>query len=202
MFGMLALFNAQGYMPPMAIGYREDKATQAAARLLQLGGGSLNLMKLVKLLYFAERRAVIEWGRPITFDELWSLKHGPILGATLENINSEPFPGSETYWQKYISPRSANHRVSFVGTVVPNDQLSRAEERVLTEVFQEFGHLDQWQLRDYAHEHFPEWKDPGNSRFPIAIRDILLAEGYSESDVSDIEHDLRGEAVAERLDHE
>jgi uncharacterized phage-associated protein len=184
----------------MKLRYREDKATQAAALLLDLGGGKLNLMKLIKLLYFAERRAVLEWGRPITFDEFWSLKHGPVLSATLDNINSGPLPNEESYWLRYVSPRGRDFDVCLVTSDVPNDQLSRAEERVLRATFADFGHLDQWQLRDYAHNNFPEWKDPGNSRFPIQIRDILLAEGYSKDDAEEIEYDLRGETIANSLD--
>ena len=61
----------------MTVTYREDKATQAAARLLRLAGGKLNHMKLMKLLYLADRRALIQWGRPITFDWYVSMPHGP-----------------------------------------------------------------------------------------------------------------------------
>ncbi|MGH7718763.1 MAG: hypothetical protein ACREON_07970 [Gemmatimonadaceae bacterium] len=50
----------------MPLRYREDKTTQAAARLIEREGGEINVMKLVKLLYLAERRALLEWGRPIT----------------------------------------------------------------------------------------------------------------------------------------
>lgn len=183
----------------MKLRYREDKATQAAAILLKLGGGKLNLMQLIKLLYFAERRAVLQWGRPITFDELWSLRNGPVLSATLDNINSEPLPNTESYWLRYVTPRDSRYDIALKSDNVPNDQLSPAEEKLLADVYREFGHLDQWKLRDYAHNHFPEWRDPGNSRYRISIRDILLAEGYSASDADEIEHQLRGEALLDAI---
>lgn len=198
---MIAFGSSRVYLHPMKLRYREDKATQVAALMLQLSNGRINLMKLMKLMYFAERRAILEWGRPITFDDLWSLKHGPILGATLDNINSSPLPNTESYWLKHVSPRGADHEVRSLSADVPNDQLSRAEEKLVNAIFAEFGHLDQWQLRDYAHDHFPEWKDPGSSRYRISIRDILLAEGYSSDDADEVEHDLRGEAIAGDLDN-
>jgi hypothetical protein len=38
------------YYTPMSLRYREDKTTQAAARLIHLAGGKINHMKLIKLL--------------------------------------------------------------------------------------------------------------------------------------------------------
>lgn len=46
------------YYRPMRLHFREDKATQAAARLIKHAGGTMNHMKLIKLLYLAEHRAV------------------------------------------------------------------------------------------------------------------------------------------------
>jgi hypothetical protein len=37
---------------------------------------------------------------------------------------------------------------------------------------------------------------------PIAIRDILLAEGLTDNDVADVEESLRAEAFAERFARE
>lgn len=152
-------------------------------------------MKLIKLLYLAERRALIQWGRPITFDWYYSLPHGPVLSFTLNKINS---PADEnSYWHQYISERQG-HEVRLLGTA-PNDQLSPAEEKLLESIYEEFGHLDQFQLRDYMHAHLPEWRDPNGSRLPIEIRDILLAEGYSESDVREVEDALQAEAFADKI---
>ena len=180
---------------PMRLRFREDKATQAAARLIERAGGKINHMKLIKLLYLAERRALVEWGRPITFDWYFSLPHGPVLSFTLDKINSDADENS--YWHRYISERQG-HEVK-LNQKAPNDQLSPAEEKLLDAVYQEFGSLDQYGLRDYMHKHLPEWRDPHGSRLPIEIRDILLAEGLSDEDVREVEDSLEAEAFAERL---
>src|SRR4051812_9596906 len=52
----------------MRISFNEQKATQAAARLLELRGGRISYLKLIKLLYLADREALLQWGRPITTD--------------------------------------------------------------------------------------------------------------------------------------
>lgn len=180
----------------MPVKYREDKATQAAARLLELHGGRMNYMKLIKLLYLAERAALVRWGRPITFDQYYSLPHGPVLSLTYNRIVDEPDPEQRSYWHQYIS--APQNYVVELERHAPNDQLSQAEEELLDSIYGEFGQLDQWQLRDATHE-LPEWVDPDGSSVPITARDILLAEGYSEQDVREIESALEAEAKADEL---
>ncbi len=181
----------------MQLQYREDKATQAAARLLSLHGGTMNHMKLIKLLYFADRRMLLQCGRPISFDWYYSLPHGPVLSFTLNKINAEPDPEGGSYWHEYISERQDNE-VSLLVDRVPNDQLSPAEEQTLDAVFAEFGSKTQWELRDLSHQ-LPEWQDPHGSSVPIEIRDILVGEGLSEEDAQEIVEALSAEAEADRL---
>jgi uncharacterized phage-associated protein len=169
----------------MPLQFRDEKATQTAARFLQRAGGRMNLMKLVKLIYLADRAALVKWGRPITMDLFCSLPHGPIVSNTLNLINEQPDPSFRRYWHQYISERQTNYDV-VLDHDPHGDQLSRAEETVIDEVFAKYGHLDQWRLRDFTHT-LPEWRDPGASMLPIRIRDILLPEGYSEKEIGEIE---------------
>jgi uncharacterized phage-associated protein len=180
----------------MPITYREDKATQASARLLQLAGGRLNHMKLVKLLYLADRKALLQFGRPITFDWYVSMPHGPVLSFTLDKINDSPAPNETSYWHRFISERR-DHQVTLLGPA-PRDQLSPAEEQLLDAVWQEFGTMNQWELRDYSHS-LPEWRDPKGSSLPIQISDILLGEGFSEDEAREVLDTLNAEEFAARL---
>jgi uncharacterized phage-associated protein len=182
--------------PVMPVSYREDRATQAAARLIGLHGGSINVMKLIKLLYWVERTALIRWGRPVTFDYYFSLKDGPVLSITLDNINSEPNPEEPSYWSQYIGER-AGHDVALIAPA-PVDQLSPAEVALIDEVFRTYGHMDQWELSRLSHR-LPEYAHPGRSNRPIAIEDILRGEGLPDDEVADILEGLEAEATAERL---
>jgi uncharacterized phage-associated protein len=184
---------SNGGSTALAIRYREDKATQAAARLLKLGGGQMSHMKLIKLLYLADRSSLVRWGRPITFDWYFSLDHGPVLSFTLDRINAEADPEAPSYWHRYVSERE-NHSVRLLSEP-DNDQLSAADEEIIDEIFSRFGAMSQWDLRDYCHR-LPEWQDPHGSRVPIEIRDILLAEGLSEEDVQEITAGLQAETSA------
>lgn len=180
----------------MHLRFREDRTTQAAARLLQLHGGRMNHMKLVKLLYLADREALLRWGRPITFDWYVSMPHGPVLSRTLDLINAQPDPDHPSYWHRYISEREG-YEVALCDA--PSiDQLSPAEEALLQEVFERYGRLGQWQLRDLSHG-LPEWRDPEGSSVPIDLRDILRAGGLTDEDIAAIEDALEAEREAGRL---
>ena len=183
----------------MPLRYREDRATQAAAHLLRLRGGTMSYLKLVKLLYFADRQALVELGRPISYDMYVSMPHGPVLSRTLNLITEEQEPHAEhsSYWRRFISePR--DYEVSLVRDDIPGDQLSRAEEDILDRVFAKYGRLSRWEIRDLSHR-LPEWQDPQGSCVPISIKDILLRQGMSEEDAQAIVEALGAENYADQL---
>jgi uncharacterized phage-associated protein len=177
--------------------FREDKATQAAARLLRLRGGRMSHMKLIKLMYLVERESLIRLGLPLTYDTYASLPHGPVLSATLDRISSGEFYRGG-YWDRHITPKS-NHAVSLRDPAgVPGDQLSPAEEALIDEVFQKYGHLPRWKLVDLTHE-LPEWTDPHGSSLPIEPADILRNEGWSEEAIAELEAEWEELAHAQTL---
>jgi len=175
--------------------FREDKATQAAALLLGWAGGSMNYMKLIKLLYLADRAALVRWGRPITFARAVSMKHGPVLSEVLELINEGSPPGTEPLWNRTVSIPS-DYRVRLTADCPPDD-LSDAEEDVLAGVFREYGSLDPWALVDMLHNMLPEWI-PTHGAIPIQYRDILLNEGWTAAEVAEVESEIENVALMDR----
>lgn len=167
--------------------FDEEKATQAAARLLNLRGGSMSYLKLLKLLYLADRTALLRWGKPISMDRFVSMKHGPVLSGVY-NLIVEDHP-TESVWSKYISAPS-DYEVRLLTNDYPNDRLSPAEEHVIDEVFEKFGAFGRWQLVDHLHDVLPEWKNPGDTSVPISIRDILATEFEDPAEAAAIEDEL------------
>src|SRR5215218_6123410 len=102
--------------------FREDKATQAAARLLKIRGGKMSHLKLIKLLYLVERESLTRFGVPFTYDSYVSMPHGPVLSATLDRINERPmYEGG--YWDQHITPKQNNEVALRDAEKVPDDQL-------------------------------------------------------------------------------
>ena len=181
------------FTPPK---YREDKTTQAASILLQLSNRSLNVMKLIKLLYFCDRESLLTCGRPITFDWYLSMDHGPVLSFTLNKINASKDLCPSSYWHKYISERY-NNEVKLTNNA-PKDQLSKYEENLIGNIWKKYGHLDQFKISNLSHE-LPEWKDPKGSRLPIKIEDILESGDFSDDDITDILESLELERLTKEL---
>lgn len=169
--------------------FNERKATQVAASFIKLSGGKLNYMKLVKLMYLAERQALLKWGRPITYDLYFSLPHGPILSATLDLINESRQINSAHIWSAYISAPD-KYEVTLQKDC-PSDELSEVEENIIKEIFRQYGHFNEWELVDHLHSVLPEWKDPNSSSIPISYRDILMTSGESEEEINAIEEEIR-----------
>jgi len=156
--------------------FDEEKATQMAAYLLTKSKGAMPYLKLIKLLYIADREALRRWGYPLTGDRYASLDHGPVVSQIMDLIKHGPvWPGSK-HWVKYIETRKEFVRLR---KRPPFDLLSEATRSLLDEIYEKYCRLDRWVLRDLVHE-FPEWKDPRGSSIPISYVDILKAVGRED----------------------
>jgi len=175
----------------------EAKAVQVAGLFLLRAGGKMNYMKLVKLMYLVDRTALAEWGRSLTYDDMFSLKNGPILSVVLDLIDEGVRPNVKSVWCEHISSPSS-YEVKLMKATLTT-KLSRAEKNLIDRVFEQYGHLDVWSLVDLLHNTLPEWKDPGSYRLPISYSEILRIEGWSDEDISSVNDDLADLAVMDAL---
>ncbi len=186
----------------MELSFDEGKTTQAAAQFLRLRGGQMSYMKLIKLLYIADRTSLLRFGRPVTMDRWYSMKHGPVLSTVLNLITDPSQVDSEGPWSHFISPPLGDWEVRLLTDDVPNDRLSPAEEKLLIEVFEKFGHYNRWDLVDVLHEGkvAPEWKKPaGGGRIPITLYEVLNTE--LDSDEAELaENQLKSLAAVSHLE--
>jgi len=169
-------------------GYNARKAAHVAAYLALKAGGSINVLKLVKLVYLADRQFLAEYDEPILFDRLVSMEHGPVDSSLLSLINGEV---EHPQWASIISAK-ANHVVGLNETIGMDtlDELSDAEVEVLNTVWHQFGHMNQWQLRDYTHDNCPEWEDPFKSSYVIPYERVFKYLGRGEHSEA-LERDIK-----------
>jgi uncharacterized phage-associated protein len=177
--------------------FDEEKTTQAALYLLGKRGGTMSYMKLIKLLYLADREALLRWARPITFDRYFSMNHGPVLSQTYRLIADELPPGQTSFWQDHIA-LARNKSVSIARQAEP-DRLSQAEISLLDEIFTKYGQMNRWDLVNNVAHGLPEWVFPDGTSLPITYRDILKVNNRTESEIAAIEADLEEAALAKTL---
>jgi uncharacterized phage-associated protein len=156
--------------------FDQAKTAQLAGALLHLRGGRMHYMKLIKLMYLVDRAALIRWGQPLTYDNYVSMPHGPVLSATLDLINEGPMLGrDDSPWHQQIERATDPYSVRLKARTC-TDKLSDAEQELIEQVFEQYGHMNRYKLRDLLHEVLPEWQDPKGSALPITHEDILRAE--------------------------
>jgi uncharacterized phage-associated protein len=173
----------------MAIpGYNVRKAAQVTAFFAKKQGGAIPVLKVAKLLYLADREFMSKYDFPILFDHLVSMPHGPVTSMTLNYING--MEEQRDSWGDFVEARAGNT----LGIARPDlseddlDELSNAEVHILEFVWDKFGHMTPWQLRNYTHQNCPEWEDPNGSSNPIPYERVLKFLGKEHS--SDIAHEI------------
>lgn len=179
----------------------EKKAAEVAAFFLisaQQKSANLTLLKLMKLMYLAERLSYERFGFPIIGDALVSMPNGPVLSCTLDLINFGS-ADAQGWWDKLISEKTGRDMSLREGVMLSVDdlrELSESDIEVLDTVWQQFGRMSALKLREYTHdpENCPEWVDPDGSSVPIKLETLLCKLGYSDTDVEKIVGNIRKQA--------
>ncbi|HEY6281528.1 MAG TPA: Panacea domain-containing protein [Burkholderiales bacterium] len=142
----------------------------------------MKYLKLMKLLYLADRESMKRHGHPISGDRYVCMDHGPVLSNTLNLINGA-VKFQERGWDHWIADK-ADYAVSLRRRATREvlDELSNADIDVLRDVFAKFGKVNQWDLVKYIHRYCREWQDPNGSSIPISYEEIFKALGRSPAE--------------------
>jgi uncharacterized phage-associated protein len=148
------------------------------------GHHHINILKVVKLVYLADRRSIKKFGFPILDEERVSMPNGPVNSTTYSHACGE-YDLDACGWSEYLEDR-AHHEIGAKKSLALEDldELSEADIACLDETWAEFGHMDQWQLVRWTHDrkNIPEWEDPNGSSKPIPLERILTALKIDNAD--------------------
>ena len=159
------------------------KAAQMAAFFANQQGGTINILKLMKLLYLADRESMKRFAAPISYDLFGSMDQGPVLSRTLNLINGTYPSLIAADWEEWINDKE-NYELGCNREFERKDLdcLSDADMEVLESVWADFGHMNQWQLRDYSHTQLPAWTDPCGAFIAISAEQIVRGLGIDEAE--------------------
>ena len=147
----------------------------------------MKYIKLLKLIYLADRAALDKEGHSISTDRWVSMKHGPVPSNTYNLITEEENPADHPIWNQYIKD-GADYCVDLRAEGVELKQLSPSELEIARETWDQYGSRPIWEqggLIDYTHS-LPEWETPlpeGPSSIPIPLKRILEALGKSTEEI-------------------
>lgn len=161
--------------------YSEKRTTEMAAYLLSKGGNKMPYIKLLKLLYLAERQAMARWGESISGDHFVSMPHGPVLSQTYDLIKGI---AGDSYWSQLIKDE-ANYEVSLSDKFQESkiEELSIAELKILDETYEKYGSFTWKEIVQFTHANCSEWEDPHGSSYPIKPESIFRAMGKSSEEI-------------------
>lgn len=171
--------------------YSPEKAAQTIAFFAMREGGSINVLKVIKLVYLADRESLYLRGHPIQDEPRFSLPHGPVNSTTLDHLNGA-YRENRQVWQAVLKDRADNN-VGLANndlTEADLDMLSKRELAILESVWAKVGHMDGFDLADWTHnpENVEEWQDPRGSRRPITLERMMAAVGLDHHSERAREH--------------
>ncbi len=135
----------------------------------------MNYMRLLKVLYIAERESLGETGHPILGATIYAMERGPVMDEIYALMKGQSFHAPE--FQKYFV---RDHYAIAMIDDPGNGDLTEYEIAKIQEVEERYADRDEWDMVNICHE-LQEWKknDPGKSCKTIPLRDILDAVGIS-----------------------
>jgi len=167
----------------------EQKTTEAAAFLIHLSGGRMRYIKLLKLLYYADREAFARWERPITYDNYVSMDYGPVLSSTYALIKGK---ANGRYWNRYIVTNG--YYVHLRDEQPAFKKLSPAEIELIQKINEEYRLTDPFELSKQSHD-LPEYKKPPRgSSIPISLNELLEALSYPPEEIDRIASEVKEES--------
>lgn len=151
-----------------------NKAMQAAGVLLEFESSSrMDKLRLVKLLYMADRKALCETGNPIIGTRVVAMDNGPLHSEILDLINGEHV--REPEWAHFFHLDG----YSVVMKIDPGRSLlSRYEIEKLLLVSRDMLPYSTYEVVEITHG-FEEWKKNRKSgtSTDISLEDLLDAVG-------------------------
>lgn len=168
--------------------FDEKRTAQAAAFLLFKAGGRLPVLKLMKLLYLAERESYRVFGEPITGDGLVSMPYGPVLSTTLDLMNGAS-RNVQDGWAAWMQGREGHNVALRDPSMIRTPEqdlraLSDGDLEVLQSTWDKYGYIAKFDLVQLTHTgECPEWEDPEGSSLPIKMEKLFACLGYTPTGV-------------------
>jgi len=148
-----------------------EKCIHATLLVLNELGGTTDLHKVFKILYFADQKHLARFGRPVTGDSYVAMKHGPVpsnIYDILKAIKSDSIFAD--YGKQYASFFDVKSHFVKAKALVDLEFLSETDIECLNEAILENKNLSFNELTDKSHDdaYDKSVKDDTISLFDIA----------------------------------
>ena len=145
----------------MRINFRFDveKLVQALAFFVSRGVNDLDKMKAMKLLFLADKKHLLEYGKPITGDRYFCMPYGPVASASFNiirdfmDVDDQVRPFAEKLFTEFFEvDRVSKHGRLRLRRTPDLDVFSESEVSVLSHVVDQFGDKSGVELSSITHD--------------------------------------------------
>jgi uncharacterized phage-associated protein len=169
------------------------RMASAAAYLADAVGGDVDYVKLLKLIYLADREALDKYGHPITYDDYLALQMGPVTDDTYQVL--EHREEMAEYWKdaiKIVGEKGLRVVLPRIPKEAAAQPFSEAEREILDKMVSRHGRKSRARLISETHR-LREWQQVRNvqHRKKIAYEDILMALGRSKERAIEMAREIR-----------
>lgn len=172
--------------------FNEIKTTEAVSIILNLAGGKMKYIHLLKILYMSDRKSMEEWGRPITFDNFVSMDYGQVNSITYNlikgKINSE-----SGIWENHINSPTYLHWIEIKEEALEILELSRGEIDFIETAYEECKGKNPF---EFTHK-LPEYVEAKGSSIPTEYEELLGHLGFDKENIKAIVLDMEERAMIE-----
>lgn len=148
-------------MESRAVSNEVVKITQSLGFLLSLDDNHrMNKLKLVKLIWAADRYHLRKYGRTVTDSEYFALPHGPVSSLTLDVIDNDEvalYTEDISFISEHITPWESDKNQIVLYNETEDDYLSETDKEALKFAWDTFGDKDPFELADNITHQYPEW---------------------------------------------
>ncbi|WP_304625954.1 Panacea domain-containing protein [uncultured Parasutterella sp.] len=159
--------------------YDTELTTQIIGYFLWKAGGAMPYLKILKLVYLADRKALLDIGETLTGDAYSAMKLGPAPYYTYNSLKQDKF---DSQWLEH-----KKFDVRLKKEVNSNDPLDTFEllspimQSILDSIWDQYGNKRKYDLAKLTHTICPEWEACKDDSIELA--DILKAEGYTSAQI-------------------
>ncbi len=141
----------------MTTHFDESKALNAVLLILKMQKGKIDRHKLLKILYFADQKHIVKYGRPIFWDTYIAMKAGPVPSTLYDAIKSIDDP---RYMFSLFKNNLTAEGYFLMSDKEPDlDDLSQSELLCLSDSVKENAHLSFEDLTRKSHGY--AWTNTG-----------------------------------------
>lgn len=138
------------------------KAIQVINWFANKANGQIDKLKLMKLIFLADREHMRRYGRSICGGSYYGMELGPVHSEMKDIVDQTDFidPDILELTQQYFEQDRKTHKIRSLAPV-DEREFSESDKKILEMVWNIFGKFDNSQLVNITHE-FPEWKRLSN----------------------------------------